>query len=261
MGSCRVTFRFFIFVSVTTVEDAINTSTVIRYGCRSKVADTTMATIRSRPNRRMHDEEGGASETNETELLVPSGHDDNKFSVSEANASKISSFTGGSITWKDSLYKNDKDVIAVFDIDYKKMAKIGRCKRDAMFVGVLGGSFVMFVIALSDNAWDLNFLLWIPVAILAWLAMHYNTFVFQMLRRHIAIASRGVYIDDVDEPGSSRLVRRQVIALDAIEGCHVIVVGGCRPTYQAVIRVKVDHGLFAMVKEHVIPGLIEARTL
>jgi hypothetical protein len=157
------------------------------------------------------------------------------------------------------LYKNDKDVIAVFDIDYKKMAEIGRCKRDTMASGVFGGSCFMFVIALNDD-WQLNFLLWILVALLAWLAMHYITFVFQMLRRHNAIANRGVYIDDVDEPGSVRLVRRQIIALDAIEGCHVVVVGGCRPTYQAVIRAKVDHGLFAMVKEHVFPGLIEAQT-
>jgi hypothetical protein len=138
-----------------------------------------MATIRSRPNRRLHDEEGGSSETSEMELLVPSGHDDNKFSVSEANASKISSYSGGSIAWKDSLYKNDKDVIAVFDIDYKKMAEIGRCKRDTMASGVFGGSCFMFVIALNDDNWQLNFLLWIPVALLAWLAMHYNTLFFR----------------------------------------------------------------------------------
>jgi hypothetical protein len=89
--------------------------------------------------------------------------------------------------------------------------------------------------------------------------MYYNTFIFQMLRRHVAITHRGIYLDDVDKPKSARIVRRQIIELDSIVGCHVVIAGGCCPTYQAVVKVKVDHGLHAMEKDRTLPGLIEAQ--
>jgi hypothetical protein len=104
------------------------------------------------------------------------------------------------------------------------------------------------------NLWFL-----IPVAACSWQVMYYNTFIFQMLRRHVAITNRGIYLDDVDKPKSVRVVvRRQIIELDSIVGCHVVIAGGCCPTYQAVVKVKVDHGLYAMEKDRAIPGLIEA---
>jgi hypothetical protein len=57
-----------------------------------------------------------------------------------------------------------------------------------------------------------------------------------MLRRHVAIARRGVYVDDADQPHSLRLARRQVIALDTINGCQVDEVGWFLPSYQVEVK-------------------------
>jgi hypothetical protein len=62
---------------------------------------------------------------------------------------------------------------------------------------------------------------------------------FRRRRSHLAIARQGIYYDQVDEPGSRKLMSRTVISYDEIQKSMVKVEEGyCRLKYQVVVYTK-----------------------
>jgi hypothetical protein len=77
---------------------------------------------------------------------------------------------------------------------------------------------------------------------------------YRRRRTHVAIAQRGIYFDQVDEPGSRTLKSRTVTSYDQIHACKVHVEEGCCHfkyevvvIYKSQITFKVD-GLVATQK-------------
>jgi hypothetical protein len=70
--------------------------------------------------------------------------------------------------------------------------------------------------------------------------------------RHVAITSRGVWLDMSDGPASLLLAQRQVYKFESIDGCYVFSSGFLRPIFQVVIAIK---GAPPMGGSHVISGL------
>jgi hypothetical protein len=139
-------------------------------------------------------------------------------------------------TWCDSFYKNDTDVIAVFDMNHKML------DRDAMFCYCrMFGIFIFCFVPFFIWIWiSISFIVWIFFMLVPiFVAMSINEERIKNFRRrrsHFAIARQGIYYDQVDEPGSRKLMSRTVISYDDIQKSMVTEEKGCcRPNYQVVV--------------------------
>jgi hypothetical protein len=140
------------------------------------------------------------------------------------------------ITWNDSLYENNPDIIAAFDINLDKLREIyvgrGLLAWFLLIVLILFGLILSFAI---KGGWTCWLFLWMPVAVSVFAIGATMKEIHMLGSRHVAVAHRGVYLDETDEPGSSHLARRTVLKFDAIVSCSVSDTGWLRPHYNVVI--------------------------
>jgi hypothetical protein len=146
-----------------------------------------------------------------TNVLNEAG-DGNLF-VSICNSNDIPDVARG-LSWNDSFYCNDSDVIAVFDFDHKKFDReimLSYFNLAVQFVVVAVFAFITFG-ALGVN---------LTVGFYVQSILIVNLQQYQRRRTHIAIARQGIYIDVVDEPGSHTVMRRIIKTYDEIRKCRV----------------------------------------
>jgi hypothetical protein len=155
-------------------------------------------------------------------------------------------------TWNDPFYENDADVIAAFDLDYLKLDFDAKAR--VAVVGFFYFAFVVtciFVISLElVFAW---FFLFPAGFYIASAAVAANKNVIRNQRLHVAIAPRGVYVDEAANPGSLRRVRREIIPFETITQCCVEDTGWFEPVYGVAIQYKGER--------RIIRGMEEAQTL
>jgi hypothetical protein len=181
--------------------------------------------------------------TDKTKRLVPTGAVDASASTGsylslepfEPEAATFAN-NGTTVTWSDPFYENNKDVIAAFDMDYDYVRRVFSARRNAFVAGAACCLLLSFVLYKTGFFWGFCVLLCLPIPGLLGDAVKSNKSLHLMLRRHVAITRRGIYVDDADRPLSLRLARRQVIALDGIKSCRVDEVGWFLPSYQVVVK-------------------------
>jgi hypothetical protein len=124
------------------------------------------------------------------------------------------------VTWYDSFYENDTDVIAAFDMKYEMADRILQKLILYYLISFLllpFGIGIIFLILLCNNE-NLN-----------WRS-------YRLRRTHVAIARQGIYFDQVDEPGSRALMSRTVIPYDQIDEIVVKVVKDyCQLNYEVFV--------------------------
>jgi hypothetical protein len=140
------------------------------------------------------------------------------------------------ISWNDPFYENNPDIIAAFDVNSKKLLEIyvGRTLF-AWFILIatfLLGLILSFAIKGGAACWGF---FWMPIAVSIFVVGAVKKEIYMLERRHVAVARRGVYLDETDEPGSSHLARRTVLKFDSIVSCSVYETGWSRPHYNVVI--------------------------
>jgi hypothetical protein len=121
------------------------------------------------------------------------------------------------VTWYDSFYENDVDVIAAFDINHEMLDRNSAlllrlnyriAAISILLIPLVGiGLFVLMVISIIIHEERMQ--------------------IYRRQRTHVAIARQGIYHDLVDEPGSQVLMSRTVTSYDQIEKCMVHVAEGC----------------------------------
>jgi hypothetical protein len=200
--------------------------------------------------------------TDETKRLVPTGAVDmpaptGSYPSLEPFEAEAATFahSGTTVTWSDPFYENNKDVIAAFDMDYDYVRRMFSARRNAFLAGA--AFCLLLSVVLYKTVFWFSVLLWITVVPLLGQAVDLNKSLHLMLRRHVAIARRGVYVDDADQPHSLRLARRQVIALDTINGCQVDEVGWFLPSYQ--VKVKHVPPNERALQSLILEGLVDAQ--
>jgi hypothetical protein len=148
------------------------------------------------------------------------------------------------VTWSDSFYQNDTDIVAAFDIDHTMLDK-NSMSRQSIYYFVIISAFLLFIFSWTGTIKDdpalfiLQVSIGVSVVFLPVLALIISDERRQNYRRrrtHIAIAQRGIYFDQVDEPGSRTLKSRTVATYDQMHECKVkIEEGCCQPKYEVVI--------------------------
>jgi hypothetical protein len=119
------------------------------------------------------------------------------------------------MTWSDSFYENinyDTDeIVVVFDID--------RTVFDYKVVTVV---LYYWLIVLCNIYFGFLFLLvslFLLVGIISIIEIDRRSNMLRLQRTHIAITHNGMYIDEVDTPGSTNLTRRTFITFSDIQQC------------------------------------------
>jgi hypothetical protein len=144
-------------------------------------------------------------------------------------------------TWRDTFYEDDADVIAVFDIDHERMKRgIKEMCIAQLVVGLLffAMNLVTFVkLGVNSERWHLiSFTLGLlGFKLTTGAILRARSELAMVERQHVAIANRGVYLDETDSPGSLLLGKRKVIDFDSILDC-VISEYGCRRRIKIKVR-------------------------
>jgi hypothetical protein len=136
-------------------------------------------------------------------------------------------------TWRDTFYEDDADVIAVFDIDHERMKRgivemcIAQLVVGLLFFAMNLATFV--TLGVHSEQWRLiSFTLGLlGFKLTTGAILRARSELAMVERQHVAIANRGVYLDETDTPGSLLLGKRKVIDFDSILDC-VIHEYGCR---------------------------------
>jgi hypothetical protein len=148
------------------------------------------------------------------------------------------------VTWSDSFYQNDTDVIAAFDIDHMMLDKNSMSRQSLYYFIIIIAIlliFLLWTVTIVDDpvlftlqVFSVSSVIFLPVlALLISVERRQN---YRRRRAHIAIAQRGIYFDQVDEPGSRTLKSRAVASYDQIHECKVKVEEGCcQPKYEVVV--------------------------
>jgi hypothetical protein len=152
------------------------------------------------------------------------------------------------VTWSDSFYQNDTDVIAAFDINHTMLDKKSMSRQSTCYFIIIIATLLIFLrwtstvsgTSIDDPA---LFILQVSIGIslvlvpfLAFCIFDERRQNYRRRRTHVAIAQRGIYLDQVDEPGSRTLKSRTVASYDLIHECKVkIEEGCCKPKYEVVV--------------------------
>jgi hypothetical protein len=140
------------------------------------------------------------------------------------------------ITWNDPFYENNPEIVAAFDIDSNKLGEIyewrGLCAWCLLLL--LVGFFIPVTSTSGSAYW---WFLWVPVPGSIFVIVHAYKEKYKVERRHVAVARRGVYLDETDEPGSSSLAKRTVLKFDSIASCRVHDMGYCAAAHYSVVIV------------------------
>lgn len=137
------------------------------------------------------------------------------------------------LSWDDPLYENDPDVIAAFDVAYEKIDRSDRQRQIALIA--MGIPIICTVSVIISDKWSFWSNLLALVALLVVAVAVVRKGAYRKQRLHVAVARRGVYVDEVAHPGICRLMRRQVIAYDRIIACTVEDRGWFWPTFNVVL--------------------------
>jgi hypothetical protein len=142
----------------------------------------------------------------------------------------------GGITWNDPLYTNNPDIIAAFDFNWNMLRELYDGRRLVawffLIASILLGLVLSFAVESGSVCW---FFLWMPISGSIVVVGLMRKEVYMVGRRHVAVARRGVYLDETDESGSSHLARRTVLKFDSIVSCSIHETGWTRPHYNVVI--------------------------
>jgi TM2 domain-containing membrane protein YozV len=134
-------------------------------------------------------------------------------------------------------YKPLPDIIAAFDVNSKKLGEIYELRELfawwclLLLVGI-------FIPVLSTSGSAYIWFLWVPVAGSIFVIVHARKEKYMVERRHVAVARRGVYVDETDEPGSSSLAKRTVLRFDSIVSCGVQDTVCAPDSYSVVIMTR-----------------------
>jgi hypothetical protein len=138
------------------------------------------------------------------------------------------------VTWCDSFYENDTDVIAVFDMN-RKMANrylqiyIFYVIICILLIPCMGAGICFLMALLHDNE-----------------SLYWRS--YRLRRKHVAATRRGLYFDEVDEPGSGTIMGRLVIPYDQIDKMVVTVENdSCHLNYTVIIYRKNRQHAFKIV--------------
>jgi hypothetical protein len=151
------------------------------------------------------------------------------------------------VTWYDSFYENDADVIAAFDINHEMLDRNSMLYLYYLMAGI-------FILLIPLGGIGLIFLLFIAEPIKAERIQNYRR-----RRTHVAIARQGIYFDQVDEPGSRTIMSRTFASYDQIHKCMVEVEEGCcHFKYYVVVEAKNNYssGFFSGKTLFKVEGLV-----
>jgi hypothetical protein len=114
------------------------------------------------------------------------------------------------VTWYDSFYENDADVIVAFDMNYEMLDRSFNLYVliSIFFIPLYGIGIIFLILLFGISLRNNESLYWRQ---------------YRLRRKHVAATRRGIYFDQVDEPGSGTIMVRAVIPYDLIDKMVVTV--------------------------------------
>ena len=143
------------------------------------------------------------------------------------------------ITWSDAFYDTDdrrisQDIIAAFDIDHTVHDRsVVKFLKWYFWIPIISLSMMVIFIKIGvpffvnwGSLFYIGYLIYGPFFLIVYLGVYCTSNEKKALLHwtHIAISTRGIYIDEVDTASSNCLQRRTRVAFNDIQNCQVVSV-------------------------------------
>jgi hypothetical protein len=122
----------------------------------------------------------------------------------------------GRAAFHDPYFDNDSTVIAAFSFDHEALDRI---LNHGMVSLLVLAAVLLVSVSFPGILFSFLGLLYLALFMEVW---KMRSLRYLCRRSHIAIATKGIYVDEVSEPNSQVLVRRRVFKYDDYKHCYVV---------------------------------------